>query len=291
LPIGIILMESLRLRELLTLNVSGFFSVAIFAGRLSPMSDSASLEKPSVLPGHWRIRATWLSAKPRPESGLVAAVATFLLAVLSLFYWSDLWHSQQWLTASRSSVFDSHQYWRAWTTLFAHGDVGHLVANSFLFFILAFFLYGYFGLRLFPVGAFFWGGVANLIVLRNMDANVELIGASGVVYLMGGTWLVLYYFLSRQKNRTERVLRTLGVAVLLFMPSQAFEAHISYQTHFVGFVLGLMLGMFHFLRHRERFQAAERREFEPDEDFADNENMEPTEELAKSPVEDDQSSI
>lgn len=217
------------------------------------------------LRGAWVIRSTWLSAKPRPESSFVAATATFSLVAASLLYWTDTWNAKAWMPASADAVFERGEIWRLWTTLFAHGDAGHLASNSFLFFILGFFLFGYFGLRIFPLAAFFWGGIANLIVLKTYAPDTQLIGASGIVYWMGGTWLVLYYFLSRQKNLVQRCLRTLGVAILLFMPAEAFQQQVSYRTHFVGFVLGLGLGTWHFLWHRARFRAAEVHEFEPEE--------------------------
>ena len=42
-------------------------------------------------------------------------------------------------------------------------------------------------------------------------------------------------------NLGQRYLRTLGVAVLLFMPSEAFDPAISNRTHLAGFFLGVLL--------------------------------------------------
>ena len=213
------------------------------------------------------LKATWLSRKPFPESALVAAFSTFLLAAASLLFWTGALHADRWMSATEAQVWGEGQYWRAWTTVFAHADLGHLVANAFLFFILSFFLYGYFGAGLFPVAALFWGGLINLISLRTYEPSVELIGASGVVYWMGGAWLILYFFLSQQKNFTHRLLRSLGVAILLFMPAEAFAPQVSYRTHLIGFVAGLLAGAAHYVRHRKRFREAEIREFEFDEDL------------------------
>jgi rhomboid protease GluP len=206
------------------------------------------------------VRETWLTQKPKPASALVAAASTIILALGALIYLQDIGGAAKWMAASYESVYIKGEWWRLWTTLFAHGDAGHLAANTFLFFILGFFLYGYFGARLFPWAALFWGGLINLAVLPTYPQQTNLIGMSGVVYWLGGAWLVLYFGLSRQKNLTQRWLRTLGVAILIFMPAETFEVTTSYRTHFVGFALGLVAGGWHFFAHRKLFRTKEVRE-------------------------------
>jgi rhomboid protease GluP len=182
------------------------------------------------------------------------------LALGSVAYLSGFGGASEWMSASGELVFAKGEYWRLFTTILAHADAGHLLSNTFLFFILSYFLYGYFGARLFPAAAFFGGALANFIVLRSYDQKVVLVGASGVVYWMGGAWLILYFFLSRQKNFTQRWLRTLGVAILLFMPAEKFEPAVSYRTHFVGFAIGVVVGALFYWYHRKEFLAAEVRE-------------------------------
>lgn len=238
-------------------------------------------EKVALPPfARWTLKATWLSQKPKGDSALLAIASTLALALGSSLYWSGALHADQWMPASGEAVFARGEYWRLWTTIFAHGDLGHLLSNSFLFFILGFFLFGYFGWRLFPLSALVWGGLANWIALKTYDPKIQLIGASGVVYWMGGTWLILYFFLSRQKNLFQRWLRTLGVAFLLFMPAETFEPAVSYRTHLIGFILGLFAGTWHFYRHLERFRSGEIWQIEidepdPEDDFPPPEGFPP----------------
>lgn len=213
------------------------------------------------------IKETWLSRKPHPSASIVAAMATFLLALGSLFYMQNVGHLAAWMPASHQLVFDQHQIWRLWTTLFAHADEKHLLSNSFLFFILGYFLNGYFQIFVFPIMALFIGGLANLIVLWTMPAQVHLIGASGVVFWMGGAWLTLYFLLDRRRNLYQRLLRTLGVAILLFVPAEAFDPNISYRTHFVGFILGLVFGLIYYYLKRRQFVGAEVRELVIDDEL------------------------
>jgi rhomboid protease GluP len=222
---------------------------------------------PSTNPTRYQIlRETWLTQKPRPGSGLVAIASTFAIAFGSLAFELDLLGAASWMPATRQSVFAEGEYWRLLTTLFAHGDLGHIAANSFLFTILGFLLYGYFGSRVFPFSALLGGALTNLIILRTYPPQVSLIGASGVVYWMGGAWLVLYFLLSRQKNLTHRVLRTMGVSLVLFMPAETFAPNVSYRAHFVGFALGAAFGIAYFLLNRDKFRAAEVREWVVEDD-------------------------
>jgi rhomboid protease GluP len=207
------------------------------------------------------VRETWLTRKPKRESFAVALLSTAAFLVGSLIYLNNWFGAGEWMAASPADVFGRKQIWRLWTTLFAHADMGHFLSNSFLFFILGFFLYGYFGRRIFPLGALIAGGLVNLIVLPTYSADTRLIGVSGVIYLMGGMWLTFYFLLSRQKNRTQRFLRSAGVALLMFMPAEAFDPTISYRTHFAGFVVGVLLAILHYQSRRTLFLAAEKREW------------------------------
>ena len=187
----------------------------------------------------------------------MTTLATLILVLVSLcleFGWGI---SKTDFAASGESVFGRHEYWRLWTTIFAHGDLGHLLSNTYLFFILGFFLYGYFGWALFPAAALIGGTLANWIVLPTYDPKVTLVGASGVVYWMGGAWLSLYFLLSRQKNWMHRLVRTLGVAILLFMPAESFEPSISYRTHLAGFAVGTFSGLLQYATNYRTYQAAE----------------------------------
>lgn len=206
------------------------------------------------------VRRTWLSRPPRASAQLAATLSLLVLILAcaaqwaNLRGWADLW------PASHAAVFGKGEYWRLWTTLFTHADLGHLLANSLMFYILGYFLYGYFGGWFFPAVALLMGGVTNLISVYTYSANVQLIGASGVVSWMGGAWLVLYFLLHTELSRTARALRSMGVALVLFAPSEAFDPNISHRTHMIGLALGVMCGAIYFRYRQAEFKAAEWRE-------------------------------
>jgi len=201
------------------------------------------------------IRRTWLSRKPDPAAQVVVAIATAALIAGSLAYWRTA--AGPWMSATGEQVFQGKQYWRLWTTLFAHADPGHLAANSLLYVCLGYFLRGYFGTLVFPLTALAFGGVTNYFSLQTYPPEMALIGASGMVSWMGGAWLALYAFLNRQISPVQRGLRAAGVALILFAPSETFDPQISYRTHAIGFVLGVLWGGWHFRRHRDIFRSAE----------------------------------
>ncbi len=203
------------------------------------------------------ILETWLTRKPHPWSFIVGAGVTLLLAIISIAYLRDFSGAATWMAANKTQVFDQHQYWRLWSTLFAHADEKHLLSNSFLFFILGSFMTGYFTSWNFPVMALFFGGVTNWIVLRGMPPETNLIGMSGVVFWLGGAWLILYFLIERRKSLYQRTLRAIGVGLLLFFPAEAFDPSISYKSHLVGFSLGLAWGLIYFLLNRRRLRKAE----------------------------------
>jgi rhomboid protease GluP len=206
------------------------------------------------------VKENWLTRKPSAYAGMVIALVTLLVVVASIAFWMDLGNAATWMAASKEAVFHQHQYWRAWTTLLIHGDEKHLLSNISLFFVLGFFLAGHFGLLIVPFSGFLLGGLVNLIVLWRMPAMVELFGLSGVVFWMGGAWLILYFLLETRKTLSQRALRAFGVALVLFMPAEAFDPSISYQSHLWGFLFGVGWGGTYFLAKKRSLRAAEVRE-------------------------------
>ena len=206
---------------------------------------------------HTVVRENWLTRKLNSSAAPRAALVTLTLVLGSLVYWANFAGAQAWMSASRAEVFEHHDFWRCWTTLLVHADAKHLLSNCFLFFIMGSFLIGYFGLFVFPVLGFLMGGLTNLLVLNQMPPTVTLIGVSGVVFWMGGFWLVLYFFLESRKSLWQRALRATGVGLALFMPAEAFDPSISYQSHLLGFISGALSGLIYYFIRRRQFLVAE----------------------------------
>lgn len=227
--------------------------VALKGGRVDTEKTTAMTENSTETV----IRATWLSRRPSPGARMTVAWSLAALTLGTSVYWRDPWGWADEMPATRRAVFQGHQIWRLWTSVLAHADLGHFAANSLLFVLLGYFLAGYFGARVFPFGAFLFAGLVNGVAISTYPEETRLLGASGMVCWMGGAWLALYLFLNRQISPWQRLIRAAGVAILLFAPSETYDPKISYRTHLIGFVVGILCGGLYFLAHRRRFRSAE----------------------------------
>ena len=208
-------------------------------------------------PNSWTVvRATWLTQKPHRNSAIVAAWSLFILVLLATFFLRDWGSLASLMSSNADQVFQKHEWWRLWSSLFAHGDTGHLVSNSLLFFVFAYFLYGYFGFWVFPLVTLLSGGLVQALSLLTYPPHVNLIGMSGVVYWMGGFWLILYLNLDQQRTITQRWLRVLGVSFGIFMPTSAFDPQVSYRAHAIGFLVGALMAAVYYFVHRQEFKKA-----------------------------------
>lgn len=223
------------------------------------MSNSIAFEENqslsnSEVQSYERINQTWLSQKPGQVGFFIAAFWVLLTAVATAFQWGSP------LSVERSMVFGDKNWFPLFTAIFAHGDLAHFLSNAFLMILLGSFFFSFFGTWKAFVSAVFFGALINLITIHAMPTGVQLLGSSGVVFWIGGAWLVLYMLIDTKRRPSQRLIRSVGVALLLFMPGQAFDPSISYRAHWIGFCLGVLWGFAHYFIHRREILAAEKRE-------------------------------
>ncbi|MDX9732249.1 MAG: rhomboid family intramembrane serine protease [Bdellovibrionales bacterium] len=185
-------------------------------------------------------------------SSTVALTSALIVTVVTLAGWMNQTIGSL-LPVSGVAVFERGEVWRAWTACFAHADAGHLLSNLFFFVIFGRLLGAYFGYWLFPFWAFVLGGLANLAVLSSYAPEVKVLGASGVVNVLGGMWLSLFFLISRQYKMNGRILRTLGVALLLFAP-QEFRPEVAERVHAAGLFSGILFGIVWFFLFKRRIR-------------------------------------
>lgn len=213
----------------------------------------------------------WLTDKPQRNAWNSTLFLVLLLLSMSSAYLNDVMKASSWMQASGQTVFFNHQYWRAWTTLFAHGDFGHIISNLFLFIPFAFFLTGHFGYLFFPLTGFFVGGLVNLVVLKTMQGETGLIGVSGVVYWMGAAWITLSFLIDRRESFGKSLIKVTGISAILFIP-ETFQVNISYLSHFLGYLSGVLSGGLYYVINRKKFRAADVfKEIEEDEPYLEEE--------------------
>lgn len=210
---------------------------------------------------HAIVKETYLSRKPASGSPYVALGSVTLILVASLVYWSDTSGLASALPASREAVFGRGEYWRLATSMLVHADFSHFLSNGVVLGVLAFLLFGYYGSMIYPALTLFFGTIVTAISLRTYPAETWLLGASGLVYLMAGFWLALYLLIERRFSWTKRVVRAVGFGLIVLVPT-AIEPAVSYRTHLIGFVVGVVFALAYFSKRKEELRAAERVEYD-----------------------------
>jgi rhomboid protease GluP len=195
----------------------------------------------------------WLTRKALQDGRPITIFLMLLLLVGSLLYWKGV----SWISATQSQVFSDREYWRAWTTMFAHADISHVLANLFLFIPFSYYLTGYFSRLFFPVAAFFVGGLVNLAVLATMPSHVTLVGASGVVYWMGGAWMTLFLLIEKRDSLAKRLIKVVGISAIVFFP-ESYKPEVSYLCHFLGFLTGIASALLYYKLNESTIKDAER---------------------------------
>ena len=196
-------------------------------------------------------------SKLKFNSGKLAAFFIITLClVASMFYWDTSYIFSKLMSASQSSVFIKGQYWRLFTTSFIHADMEHLLANSLMLFILTYFVTSFFGLFISLGLSFVMGMLTNFIVISQYHVDTTLVGASGVIYYLWGFWLIQYVFINRQMSLFSRLVRVIGVFLILLVPT-TYSPQTSYLAHYAGFVIGIITGSIYFLVNKEKIRSYE----------------------------------
>jgi len=210
------------------------------------------------------VKETWLTHKPAEGSGLVAAASFLVILGFSLLFWSNWSGLGSYYPASPEQVFEQGQYWRLFTSIFVHADLKHLLSNSIGLCGLSYLLYGYFGWKVYPCLMLGVGAFVTLMALTTYPPQTNLLGASGVVYLMAAFWLTLYVCLERRYSVGMRIVRAMGFLLIVLIPT-SYSPQTSYRTHAIGFGVGVLVAALYFLANKDRFRFAEEVEINWDE--------------------------
>ena len=205
-----------------------------------------------------RLVTTLITGRPGAGSTFIALSFLAVVALVTQANWGESWGLD--LSVSYHKLFSKGEWWLAFTATLVHADFGHLLSNSYMLLIFSYFVYGYFGSMAFPLGSFLLAGLVNVITVTTIPEKTNLLGASGLVYLLGGFWLTSYFLVQRQHSVFPRLLRVLGIALMVFFPT-TFVPTTSYMAHAVGFGVGMAFAFIYFLWRKQWIRSFERHKF------------------------------
>jgi rhomboid protease GluP len=195
-----------------------------------------------------------------------AIIVIMLCYVLSWMYWSSNQEISTILNANFKSVFINGEYWRLITTSFIHADLEHLLANTAMLIVLTYLVTSYYGILISVVLSFVVGIFINAITILIYGGEVSLVGASGIIYFLWGFSLILYLNISRHLHIIKRSIRVIGIFLILLVPT-AYNPSTSYLAHYIGFILGVIIGLIYFYKNKQIIQSFDKWEYYLVEDF------------------------
>jgi rhomboid protease GluP len=172
-------------------------------------------------------------------------VSVFFLStciITSLFYWNESIELSKLLSANPQNVFKEKEYWRLFTTLFAHGGIEHLLSNSLMLFFLTYFVTSFYGYFISIPLSLTMGALVNLLVLLAFKQNTTLVGISGIIYYLWGLWFVLYLFIDETITFIRRLVKVFAIFFILLVPT-SYSPTTSYLAHYIGFAVGVLTGL------------------------------------------------
>jgi membrane associated rhomboid family serine protease len=202
---------------------------------LDPEELLEEAQEPVVRPAY-----SFLSARPSRKAFWPGVVFSLAAAAVSVAAWNDSALKVAWI-GNPQKIFSNGEWWRLFTSMLLHSDMEHLLSN--LLFLIPFggLLTNYFGWRVFPWLGLALGMATQALSLKTYPAGSNLLGASGLLYVLFGLWLSLYFRAETRLKWTNKFMRIVGFGLVMFIPSQ-FQSNVSYRTHYIGLGVGLAAG-------------------------------------------------
>ena len=188
----------------------------------------------------------WKLRQRLPWSGLVFHWGALFWALsIMLFHAGAQWIGPAWTTSGmmNSEAVRAGEWWRLFTAVTLHADIGHLMANATIGFILLGLAKARFGAGWALLVSFLAGGGGNLLAYFLDPMTHRSLGASGMV--MGALGLVAiqsFGFWRDQVNRKRLFASGVFAGMLLFI-LLGMDPRSDVLAHAGGFMAGTILGL------------------------------------------------
>lgn len=183
----------------------------------------------------------WQKRVPGPEV-LFDWGSLAWVSLVILFFWLDTNIGFRSAGVMSGAAVTKGQWWRLFTSIWLHADLGHLASNAVFGFLLLGLSMGRYGTGAALLAAYFAGVAGNIGTWLLFTDNRAGLGASGMV--MGSLGLVAAQSISfwrESPHSAKYIVSGIAGGVMLFAllgltPGTNIVAHLG------GFVVGLLLG-------------------------------------------------
>jgi membrane associated rhomboid family serine protease len=163
-------------------------------------------------------------------------------ALVAIFFWLST-RADLRTPGSMDSVAVAHgQWWRLFTAIWLHADLGHLISNLTFGFVLIGLAMGRYGTGAGLLLAYLAGAAGNCGTWLVATARHQSLGASGMVMGALGLLAMPSFALWRQTARAPKVILGGIVGGGLLFVLLGLTPGTDVMAHFGGFVCGLLLG-------------------------------------------------
>jgi rhomboid protease GluP len=132
----------------------------------------------------------------------------------------------------------SPEWWRLFTCMFLHSGIPHLVVNCVGLYCIGSIVERSFGGKKFVI-IYILSGMGSALI--TMFITYGSVGASGAIYGIGGTLLILIFKDRKNTWSYVPILKRIIIIIYLILPN--FSGINTMISHEVGFIIGILLGL------------------------------------------------
>ena len=162
--------------------------------------------------------------------------------LLVLFFWLNARADLQSAGIMDTAAVVGGQWWRLFTAIWLHGDLGHLASNASIGLVLLGLAMGRYGTGAGLLAAYLTGAGGNLIAWLLSSEPHRSLGASGMVLGSLGLLAVQSFSLWRQTPHAAKYIISGVVGGVMLFVLLGLTPGTDVMAHFGGFATGLLLG-------------------------------------------------
>jgi membrane associated rhomboid family serine protease len=190
-----------------------------------------------VIDARRTVGVTSTATSPVTIAIIVLNVAIYLIGRLSPDFGDRMFvEFSQWKPG-----IESGEWYRAFTAMFLHGSITHILFNMWALYIFGPVLERRFGAYSF-LSLYFAGGLAGSALYYVAGSNAPAVGASGAIFGLFGAMLAASYR-QRYTPAGRAVFGQLGLLLAINMALPLFVPRIAWQAHLGGLVAGVLIAL------------------------------------------------